>query len=167
VARSLADVPLESDVPLGPDLPGVQGPPRPGRRVVPETILPETSSRPDPPAAPGRAAAARTGAGAADQGQRAQADQLVPKVGRNGGKGIGPLLPPELGPPAPETPPAVQPVADLLNAARKVAQPNPLEQLIGAGRGTAAREVAPSSLAARSRRSRRPSPSGSRPTPAR
>jgi hypothetical protein len=70
-------------------------------------------------------------------------DQLVPKVGRNGGKGVGPLLPPELGPPAPETPPATQPVADLLNAARKSAQPNPLEQLIGAGRGTAAREVAP------------------------
>jgi hypothetical protein len=70
-------------------------------------------------------------------------DQLAPKVGRNGGKGVGPLLPPELGPPAPETPPATQPVADLLNAARKSAQPNPLEQLIGAGRGAAAREVAP------------------------
>lgn len=48
----------------------------------------------------------------------------------------------------PETPPValpkpVQPLGDLLGAARKSAQPNPLEQLLGAGQRTAAREIAP------------------------
>lgn len=70
-------------------------------------------------------------------------DQLVPGVGRNGGKGIGPLLPPPLGPPVPDVPKAVQPLADLLGAAQRSAQPNPLEQLVDAAQRTAAREVAP------------------------
>jgi hypothetical protein len=142
VARSLADVPLESDVPLGPGLPGVQGPPRPGRRVVPETILPETSSipgnakRPLGPALPPLLDVPlppELGPALPTRGNLPK-DQLIPRIGRNGGKGIGPLLPPELGPAVPEMPPALQSLADLLNAGRKTAQPTPLEGLLGAAK---------------------------------
>jgi hypothetical protein len=63
-------------------------------------------------------------------------NQLIPGVGRNGGRGIGPLLPGVQGP----TPPVpTQDIADLLGAARKVAQPNRLEQLLGAARNVADR----------------------------
>jgi hypothetical protein len=63
-------------------------------------------------------------------------DQLIPGVGRNGGRGIGPLLPGVQGP----TPPVpAQDIADLLGAARQVAQPNRLEQLLGAARNVAGR----------------------------
>lgn len=67
-------------------------------------------------------------------------DQLLPGIGRNGGRGIGPLEPPLQDVPLP---PPVQPVSDLLNAAQATARPTALEQLLGAGRAVAGREVQP------------------------